>query len=124
MLSFGNDLLTNDTDNDDISSATSELTVAEVRLTKSLALHISITDLAPQANKMTSIKLDIRRFKVSVARSKRFFRGGSNSDDPPQPAVPNLEKPPDFNSSLSSPRRHLYHCTPINQCRFIFTNHF
>ena len=57
LLSFGNDLLTNYTDFDDISSVTSELTVAEaelVRLTKSLALHISTTDFAPHANKLTS----------------------------------------------------------------------
>ena len=74
LLSFGNDLLTNNTDFDDISSVTSELPVAEaelVRLTKLLALHISITDFAPHANKLTSIKLDIRRFNISVARSRR-----------------------------------------------------
>ena len=60
VLSFGNDLLTNDTDFDDISSVTSNLTVAEaelLRLTNSLAIHISTTGFAPQVNKLTSIKL-------------------------------------------------------------------
>ena len=76
LLSFGNDLLNNDTDFVDISSVTSVLTVAEaelVRLTKSLTLHISTTDFAPHANKFISIKLDFRRLKVLVARSKRSF---------------------------------------------------
>ena len=105
LLSFGNDLLTNYTDFDDISSVTSELTVAEaelVRLTKSLALHISTTDFAPHANKLTSIKLDIRRFKVSVARSKRSSCSGSNSNDPPAPAAATSDLP----SSSSSHHPH------------------
>ena len=105
LLSFGNALLTNYTDFDDISSVTSELTVAEaelVRLTKSLALHISTTDFAPHANKLTSIKLDIRRFKVSVARSKRSSCSGSNSNDSPAPAAATSDLP----SSSSSHHPH------------------
>ena len=105
LLSFGNDLLTNYTDFDDISSVTSELAVAEaelVRLTKSLALHISTTDFAPHANKLTSIKLDIRRFKVSVARSKRSSCSGSNSNDSPAPAAATSDLP----SSSSSHHPH------------------
>ena len=105
LLSFGNDLLTNYTDFDDISSVTSELTVAEaelVRLTKFLDLHISNTDFAPHANKLTSIKLDICRFMVSVARSKRSSCSGSNSNDPPAPAAATSDLP----SSSSSHHPH------------------
>ena len=107
LLSFGNDLLTNYTDFDDISSITSELTAAEAelaQLTKSLALHISTTDFAPHANKLTSIKLDIRRFKVSVARSKRSSCGGGNSNYTPAPAAATSD-----HDNLSSPSSHHPH---------------
>ena len=121
LISFGNDLLTNYTDFYDISSVTSELTVAEaelVRLTKSLALHNSTTDFASHANKLTSIKLDIRRFKVSVTRSKKSSCSGSNSaaiSDLPSSssshhphgddssAVPPLTNTVSFSSTTSEP---------------------
>ena len=105
LLSFGNGLLTDYTDFDDISSVTSELPVAEaelVRLTKSLALHISTSDFAHHANKLTSITLGIRCFKESVARSKRSACGGSNSNDPPAPAAATSDLPHDIPSSSSS----------------------
>ena len=118
LLSFGNDLLTNYTDFDNISSVTSEFTVVEaelVRLTTSLALHIPTTDFEPHANKLTSIKLDIRRFKVSVTRSKRSFcgGGGSNSNDPPTPAPATSDISHHIPSSSSSHHPHGDNCTAI-----------
>ena len=109
FLPFGNDLLTNYNDFDDIKSVTSELTVPEaelVRLTKSLALHISTTDFAHHANKLTSIKLDFRRFKVSVARSKRSSCDGSNSNNPPPPASETSDLSHDIPFSPSSHHPH------------------
>ena len=109
FLTFANDLLTNYTDFDYFSSVTSGLRVAEaefVRLTKSLALHISTTDFAPHANKLTSIKLDIRRSKVSVARNKKSACGGTNSNDPPAPATATSDLPNDNPSSSSSHHPH------------------
>ena len=81
LLSFGNDLLENAIDFDAVNSVASELTIAEaelVRLTTSLAKHVSTTDFAPHASKLTSIKIDIRRFKVSVAGNQKFTGYGSN----------------------------------------------
>ena len=128
LLSFGNGLLTDYTDFDDISSVTSELPVAEaelVRLTKSLALHISTSDFAHHANKLTSITLGIRCFKESVARSKRSACGGSNSNDPPAPAAATSDLPHNIPSSSSShhPLGHNSSAVPP-LTNAIFTNHF
>ena len=129
LLSFANDLRTNYTEFDDISSVTSELTVAEaelVRLTKSSALRISTTDFAPHGNKLISIKLDIRRFKVSVARSKRSSCGGSNSNDPPAPAAATSDLSHHTPSSSSSHHPHGDNSTAVlpltNAVSFSSTN--